>query len=111
MAKHESHDAGHGPAEAGHAKPRYDDINTPLIIMVGIISAILTYLSVVVVQGMTYQMDMNLIRQRSYGMQFEKSAQAIEAQKEMLHPDPARQRPGIDQAMSETVAQFARPGQ
>jgi hypothetical protein len=97
----------HGSHGAGHLKPSYDDINTSLIVMVGIVSAIVTYLSVVVVQALTYQMDMNMVRQRSHGMLYVKSVEAIDAQQLQLQADPAIQRIGIDQAMAETVAHFA----
>ena len=97
--------------DAGPAKPSYDDINTSLIVMVGIISAIVTYLSVVVVQALTYQMDMNMIRQRSYGMQYLKSAEALGVQKAKLLADPAVHRVSIEQAMADTVSQFAPKNQ
>ena len=107
MTQHASHSGDHALEDAGHPKPSYDDINTSLIVMVGIISAIVTYLSVVVVQALTYQMDMNLIRQRSYGMQYVKSAEAIYAQQEKLQGDPATHKLPIEQAMAETVAHFS----
>lgn len=107
MAHHDSHSHAHA-ADADHSKPSYDDINTPLIVMVGIISAIVTYLSVVVVQALTYQMDMNMIRERSHGAQYVKSIEAINNQKAKLDGDAESQRPSIEQAMTETVAQFSK---
>ena len=41
-------------------KPSYDDINTPVVIMVGIISAILTLLAMMFVQGLYYHWEKNL---------------------------------------------------
>jgi hypothetical protein len=100
-----THDPSHHAA--GHAKPNYDDINTSLIVMVGIVSAIVTYISVVLIQALTYQMDMNMIRQRSHDVQYVRSIEAIDAQKDQLQAKPEIQRIGIDQAMAETVAQYA----
>lgn len=93
--------------ESGRTTPTYDDINTSLILMVGIASAIITYLSVVVVQGLTYQMDMNMIRQRSHGAQYTKSVDTIVKQQESLQANPEIKRLSIEQAMSETVAKYA----
>ncbi len=109
--QHGSHTAAHTATDAGNAKPSYDDINTSLVVMVGIISGIVTYLSVVVVQALTYQMDMNMIRERSHGMQFVKSVEAINAQQAKLIADPASNRLSIEQAMAETVSQFAAKNQ
>jgi hypothetical protein len=104
-------DTSHGAADHAHAveaKPSYDDINTSLVVMVGIVSAILTYLSVVVVQAMTYQWDMNMIRKRSYDVQYTKSVDAIKVQKEQLEANPSIERLSIEQAMTETVAAFTK---
>ncbi len=104
-------DSAQGAAEhapAGETKPSYDDINTSLVVMVGIVSAILTYLSVVVVQAMTYQWDMNMIRKRSYDVQYSKSVDAISVQKEQLAANPSIERLSIEQAMTETVAAFTK---
>ena len=106
MTNPHSHATTHPAPGATPDKPSYDDINTSLIAMVGIISGIVTYISVVVVQGLTYQMDMNMIRQRSHGTQFVESIEAIDAQREMLLANPTTNRPSIDEAMAETVAKF-----
>ena len=104
-------DSSHGAADHAHAgetKPSYDDINTSLVVMVGIVSAILTYLSVVVVQAMTYQWDMNMIRKRSHDVPYTKSVDAINVQKEQLDANLSIERLSIEQAMTETVAAFTK---
>jgi hypothetical protein len=109
MSKPPNQHATNAHETHGGDKPRYDDINTSLVVMVGIISAIVTYLSVVVVQAMTYQMEMNAIRQRSHDVQYVRSVQAIEAQRDQLAANPEIKRISIEQAMRETVDQFASP--
>lgn len=99
------------PSDAAPATPSYDDINTSIILMVGIASAIITYLCVVAVQGLTYQMDMNMIRERSHGVQYAKSADAILQQQRQLEANPDIQRIDIHQAMADTVARYAQPAQ
>ncbi len=107
MTHNDSSHAAHD-ARAEGTKPSYDDINTSLVVMVGIVSAIVTYLSVVVVQAMTYQWDMNMIRKRSHDVQYTKSVQAIDDQKIQLNANPSIERLAIEQAMSETVAAFTK---
>lgn len=89
-------------------KPSYDDIKTPVVIFVGIVSAILTYLIVVVVQGLTYQMQMDLVRKRSYDVEHLKSVRAIDDQKRLLLADESKERLSIEQAMDQTLAHFSQ---
>lgn len=100
----------HGHAAAGHAadRPRYDDVNVSVIVMVGIVSAIITYFIVVFVQGITYQMTNNYISRRSYDVPYVKSVEALEHQKVNLTANvPGRV--AIEDAMQQTVQQFAKP--
>ena len=106
------HSSTHGDAAHGSpSKPSYDDINTSLVVTVGIISAIVTYLSVVVVKALTYQMDMNMIRSRSYDTQYAKSIDAINEQKKGLAANPEIKRLSIEQAMAETVTAYSSKSQ
>jgi hypothetical protein len=104
MTDHNPHHSAAGPAA-----PHYHDINTSLIVTVGIVSAIITYLSVVLVQGLTYQLDMNMIRQRSHDVQYTKSVELQNNQKRGLEANADLQRISIDQAMAETVTAFSNP--
>ncbi len=102
---HAAHSAGGHHAMAD--RPRYDDINVPVVVMVGIVSAILTYWIVVLVQGVTYQMTSNYVRQRSYDVPYVKSVDALERQKTNLTANvPGRV--SIDEAMQETLKQFSK---
>ena len=58
----ESHDA---PATVTADKPSYDDINTPVIVLVGVISALVTYITIALVQGMCYHWQNSKIQSRS----------------------------------------------
>lgn len=60
MAAHTSHDA---QADLHDARPSYDDINTPVVVMVGVISALLTLLSMMFFQGLYYHWDEKFGRQ------------------------------------------------
>ena len=51
-----------GPATEG---PSYDDVNTPVIVIIGAISAIVTLLVVMLVQGMCYHLQNRYLTQRT----------------------------------------------
>ena len=41
-AEHDTHDEGHDEnADAGSTKPSYDDVNTPVIVLVGLILSLI----------------------------------------------------------------------
>lgn len=88
-------------------KPSYDDINTPAIVMVAMISAVITYAIVVLVQGMTYHMEFNMIKERSYGQQHLASVKAIDEQKANLQAND-KGRISIEEAMQDTLKQLAK---
>lgn len=45
-----------------HPKPRYDDVNMPVVVLLGILSAILTFVIIVFVQGLYYSWENSLIQ-------------------------------------------------
>jgi low affinity Fe/Cu permease len=102
-------DSSHGSPSGSHGsgKPSYDDIDTSQVLVVGIASAIITVLCVVVVQGMTYQMNRSIIQERSYDVAVTKSIEAINEQRNELQAKPEKNRKSIQQAMQETVAAFS----
>ena len=59
MSEHASNPA---ETEGTAAGPSYDDINTPVIIMVGFISAVVTVLIIALVQGMAYNWQASYLK-------------------------------------------------
>ena len=104
MTIEENHANDH---ESGREKPSYDDVNTPVIVMVGLISAVLTYAIVALVQGMTYHMEFNMIKKRSYDRENYASVQAIDQQKANLLANDAG-RISIDDAIETTLTKLDR---
>ena len=51
--------------ESPYEPPSYDDINTPVVIIVGLISALVTLLIIMLVQGMCYHWQNNYLIERS----------------------------------------------
>ncbi len=54
MTSDESEQLNESSGEHDHAKPRYDDVNIPVIFMLGTFSAIMTFVIICFVQGLYY---------------------------------------------------------
>lgn len=50
-------DGGH----ADHPKPKYDDVNIPVVVLLGILSAILTFVSIAFVQGLYFSWQESIV--------------------------------------------------
>lgn len=88
-------------------RPSYDDINTTAIFMVGIISAIVTILSVAVVQGMAYHWERaeTQVNNARYSGQLVKPI--IEAQlKDLEGGLPGTK--SIQEGMQEVIARYGK---
>jgi hypothetical protein len=81
--------------------PSYDDINTPVVVMVGVISAILTLLAVMFVQGLFYHWEGTL---SSRPVIHSVLNDPKESQKEVLTSGPV----SIDQAIEKVVSNFKK---
>jgi len=93
------HDSGHGD------KPSYDDLNTPVILLVGVISAIVTFLTIAFVQGLCYKWQGSFIRDRITDYPNTPVNELIEGQKKMLTGDL----PGtisIEDSMNKVIAEY-----
>ena len=72
-----------GQADEHHEKPHYDDVNVPSVVTLGVISAVVTYIIIVFVQGLYYQWEASQIAEKEYGIPVV-AAKAIALQKESL---------------------------
>jgi len=68
----------------GHEAPSYDDINTPVIVLVGAISAIVTLITIMFVQGLCYHWQNSYLQKRSVEPENMPAVIAVNEQKEML---------------------------
>ena len=82
--------------------PSYDDINTPVIVLVGAISAIVTLVTIMFVQGMCYQWKNSFIRQRSMEPTSSAAVQEVRKQQAELESAPV----AIADAMKQVVAKY-----
>jgi hypothetical protein len=100
MTESETIDHGHGHGEA----PSYDDINTPVIVLVGAISALVTLLTIMFVQGLSYHWQNNYLKKRSAEVENMPAVVQINDQKEQL----ASAKVSIDDAMKKVVSTYGK---
>lgn len=90
----------------GHEKPSYDDINTPAIIVVGLISALFTFLIIAFVQGLYYQWNNSYVRERSTDYVNKPVKKIIDGQKRTLDGDEEAGTISIEKAMEKVLADY-----
>lgn len=87
--------------------PSYDDINTPLVLMVGVIAAIVTLITILFVQGLFYHWKKSELRVRANEVVNMPSVVEINRQKKVLEGGDGVA--SIDVAMKEVIAAFGTP--
>jgi hypothetical protein len=109
MAHSPSHaDSGHGTAQGGRAKPSYDDINVPILVMVGLVSTIVTFLIIATVQGLAYRMGDSFQKASNIDVRGAKAVRdLIDSQKALLAGGELGAKVPIDQAMDRVVERFS----
>ena len=85
-----------------HEAPSYDDVNTPVIVLVGAISALVTLLTIMFVQGLCYHWQNSFLIRNAAGVEAMPSAVQIQEQKEDLFKAPVP----INLAMEEIVSKY-----
>jgi uncharacterized membrane protein len=110
---HHSHDhahSSHGASEQTN-RPQYDDINTGTIILVGLISAIVTFLIIGFVQGLAYRWQAHFEQQRIEAVNQRVKAE-VEAQRSILANVPTKDgqsipgRISIEEAKKQVLEKF-----
>lgn len=94
------HNHGHGDA------PSYDDINTPVVVLVGAISAIVTVVTIMFVQGLCYHWHNSFIRKRSTEPENMPAVAQIAEQKKMLEGGDGLT--SIDAAIDKVVSNYGK---
>ncbi|MEM9940857.1 MAG: hypothetical protein AAF939_04635 [Planctomycetota bacterium] len=95
---HSSEAHGHGDA------PSYDDINVPVIILVGAISAVATLISIMFIQGLCYHWQNSFIRTRSAEVENTASVAEVQRQKDTLQGGEGIV--PIDDAIDKVIARY-----
>jgi hypothetical protein len=118
---HHSHgNPSHGHSAADHSageqpnRPQYDDVNTGVILMVGLISAIVTFLIIGFVQGLAYRWEAYFNQSRVEIVNQTVKAE-VDAQKAILNStngadgQPISGRITIEEAMKRAYEKFKQP--
>ena len=112
----------HGHSAAEHAgseasnRPQYDDVNTGVILMVGLISAIITFLIIGFVQGLTYRWQAYFEQSRVEVVNQTVKAE-VDAQKSILNAttgqdgQPIAGQVSIEEAMKRALEKFKQPSE
>lgn len=84
--------------------PSYDDINTPVVLLIGAISAVATLITIFFVQGLCYQWQNGFISRRDAKPTSMPAFIKIEEQKSHLTAESNKL--SIDQAMTEVIETY-----
>ncbi len=87
-----------------HETPSYDDINTPVIVLVGAISALVTLLTIMFVQGLCYHLQNSYLQSKSTDAVSMPANKQIAEQKQILSGGDGIV--PIDKAMRSVVAKY-----
>lgn len=103
MADNQENQTTDGEAAAdehhGHKKASYDDVNTTAVVVVGLISALFTFLTVAFVQGLYYQWNNSYVRERSTDYVNLPVKRIVDGQKAALEGDAEAGTKSIEEAM------------
>ena len=110
---HHSHDHSHTEHAASEQsnRPQYDDVNTGVILLVGLISAIVTFLIIGFVQGLAYRWQAHLQQERISAVN-QRVKEEIEKQKGVLTTltdkdgQPIPGRISIEEAKKQVLEKF-----
>lgn len=69
---------------SGRERPSYDDVNVPVVILVGVISMVLTFVTIWFVEGIFYQWQNNLVRTVNYDKTNLRQVEVLDAQKAII---------------------------
>lgn len=98
-------------SEHHEEKPRYDDINTGVIVLIGVITTIVTIITIAFVQGLTYHWEGQLQQATSYDVVDTPAKAEVDAQKEKLNYDPATGGISIDDAIKQVAEEYGQKGE
>lgn len=103
MAKTTNHDSAPSD-EKPQARPSYDDINTPVVIMWGFISAVLTLVTILTLSGVYNVWSAQVVKKRQDQFVNQPAReQVVEQRKTLQGVDGSI---AIDEAMKKVVSQY-----
>ena len=95
-------------AEENNEGLNYDDINTPVIVMVGVISIIVTVCTIFFVQGLTSHWQNGFIRERSYDFVNEPVRAIVVEQKKLLEGDSGKGIKPVEETIKDVISKYGK---
>lgn len=102
-ADHENRSDAHDNAPQ---RPSYDDVNVPVVFLVGVISMILTFVTIWFVEGVFYQWKNTVVNEVSYEKINTIQTQAIDDQKAKLAGDAEKGITSFDSVIDGVVGKY-----
>ena len=93
-------------AHAERSRPSYDDVNVPVVFLVGVISMILTFVTIWFVEGIYYKWRNALVQERSYDIVNTIQTETIAGQKAILDGDEDRGITSFDSVIDSVVGKY-----
>ena len=93
-------------ASHSHERPSYDDINVPVVLLIGVISAIGTFLTIWFVEGIYYHWKNGLVREISYDVTNLRQVELLDGQKAVLEGDEEMGIASLESVISDVVARY-----
>lgn len=100
----ENHD--NADSHGGRQRPSYDDVNTPVVILIGVISMVVTFLTIWFVEGIYYQWQNKLVTERNYDVSNPIQADIINGQKAILEGDDEKGIVALDSVVGDIVSRY-----
>lgn len=92
--------------QGGRQRPSYDDVNMPVVIMVGIISMVLTFVTIWFVEGVYYQWSNNLITERQYKANSIQTQTINDQKQALMEGDESKGIVGFDSVKGDVIARY-----
>ena len=104
--EHENRSDAHADSHGGKQRPSYDDVNIPVVVLVGVISMVLTFVTIWFVEGVYYQWNNNLVLERSYEVDNTIQSETIARQVKVLDGVEEKGITSLDSVIDGVVGQF-----
>lgn len=106
--EHENRSDSHAEDDShgGHQRPSYDDVNVPVVVLVGVISMILTFVTIWFVEGVFYQWKNGLVLERSYDVDNTIQTETIAGQTAKLDGVEEENITSLESVIDDVVKQY-----
>ncbi len=97
-------------SDGGRQRPSYDDVNVPVVFLVGVISMILTFVTIWFVEGIYYQWKNGLVEQVNYEVSNTLQQQTLDRQKSLLDGDADKGITSLESVLDDVVGRYQHQG-